>query len=95
MDLATRKLIRTFCTEVISSAVALAKRQELDPSFFAFAVAYPDGEAVAIAVSRRAGDRDPEMGEEITGVFETACELARRRLHDRRRGRSRPEVKPS
>ena len=61
-----------------------------------FSIAYPDGEVVALAVSHLVGDRDPELGEEITSVFETACEMARRKIDDRRRrGRSRSEVKPS
>jgi len=96
MDPATKKLTRTVCLEALSRAAARVKRQELEPIFLAFSIAYPDGEVVALAVSHRVGDRDPEMGEEITSVFETACEMARRKLDDRRRRRwSRSEVKPS
>jgi hypothetical protein len=96
MDSTTKKLTRTVCLEALATAAERAKQQELDPSFLALAIAYPDGEVVTVAVSHSMGTRDLEMGEEITSVFETACEMARRKIDDRRRRRrSRPEVKPS
>jgi hypothetical protein len=94
MDPVRKDASKRICADVLSAAVAAAKQEGLDPLLLVCAIAYPDYSSAAVAVSSRVGSRDAEMGDAVSGMFQSACSAAVEHV-SRPRARRRAEVKPS